>query len=191
MVVTRLGSSVRNCAGRGLVENPGPEEPSWAPSTAFTVEALTRRGDPPRPTFSLPGLGMVTPEARAKWRGPARPNAASASKKVSAVEPSEADAIVILCKEDEADFCDIYKDLDRFDKVQKLRTIFFKLHTNNEEQMKIALRNPPCITFYTESCKNHFFNLFTGNKIISIVKIARKFSIMFSKVGILESKFVL
>ena len=23
--------------------------------------------------------------------------------------------------------------------------------------MKIALRNPPCITFYTESCKNHFF----------------------------------
>ena len=53
----------------------------------------------------------------------------------------------------EADFCDIYKDLDRFDKVQKLRTTFFKLHTNNEEQMKIALRNP----FYTESCKNLFF----------------------------------
>ena len=57
-------------------------------------------------------------------------------------------------------FFDIYKDLDRFDKVQKLRMIFFKLHTNNEEQMKIALRNPPCITYYTESFKNHFFKSF-------------------------------
>ena len=102
MVVTRLGSSVRDCAGRLPVENPGPEEPSWAPSTALTVEALTRRGEPPRPTFSLPGLGMVTPEARAKWHGPARPNATSGSKKVSAVEPSEADAMLILCKEEEA-----------------------------------------------------------------------------------------
>ena len=51
---------------------------------------------------------MVTPEARAKSRGPARPNAASASKKVSAVEPSEADAIVLLCKEKEADFCECF-----------------------------------------------------------------------------------
>ena len=104
MVVTRLGSSARDSPGRGPVENSGPEEPSWAPSIQFTLEALTRRGDPPPPTFRLRRLGMVTPEAGAKWRGPARPNAASVSKKVSAVEPSEADAIVLLCKEEEGIF---------------------------------------------------------------------------------------
>ena len=108
MVVTRLGSFARGSADRLPVENPGREELSWAPSTAFSLEALRRRGDPPRPTFSLRRVGMVTPEARAKWHGPARPNAASASKKVSAVEPPEADAIVLLCKEEEAKKRDIF-----------------------------------------------------------------------------------
>ena len=52
---------------------------------------------------------MVAPEAPAKWRGPARPNAASASKKVSAVEPSEADAMLILCKEEDAIFVNVLR----------------------------------------------------------------------------------
>lgn len=109
MVVTRLRSLLRVAAGRLPVENPGREEASKAPSTAFPLEALTRRGAPPRPTFRLWALGMVTPEAPAKWRGPARPNAASASKKVSAVEPSEADAMLILCKREEAIFVNVLR----------------------------------------------------------------------------------
>ena len=109
MVVTRLGSSGRDSPGRLRVENPCQEEPSWAPSKQFSLEALTRRGDPPRPTVRLRRLGMVTPEAGAKRRGPARPNAASASKKVSAVEPSEADAMLVLRKEEEAKKCDIFE----------------------------------------------------------------------------------
>ena len=108
MVVTRLGSLLRGAPGRLRVENPCQEEPSWAPSIDFSLEALTRRGDPPRPSFRLRALGMVTPEAGAKWRGPARPKAASASKKVSAVEPSEADAMLVFCKREEAKKCDIF-----------------------------------------------------------------------------------
>ena len=102
MVVTRLRSSLRGAPGRGLVENPGQKEPSWALHTLLTLDAVTRRRDPAERTFSLRRLGMVTPEACAKWHRPARPNAAPASKKVSAVEPPEADAIVLLCKEGEA-----------------------------------------------------------------------------------------
>ena len=127
MVVTRLGSSVRDCAGRLPVENPGREEPSWAPSTAFSLEGLRRRGDPPRRTFRLRARGMVAPEAPAKWRGPARPNAASASKKVSAVEPSGADAMLILCKEEQAKKCDIFEPLFFFKKSSEKKLQYFDL----------------------------------------------------------------
>ena len=136
MVVTRLGSSVRSCAGRGPVENPGREEAFWAPSTAFTVEALTRRGDPPPPTFRLRRLGMVTPEAGAKWRGPARPNAASVSKKVSAVEPSEADAIVLLCKEEEGIFCECFEAPLCFKKKRAEKVLVFRV--NWEDQLEAS-----------------------------------------------------
>ena len=55
MVVTRLRSLLRVAAGRLPVENPGREEASWAPSTAFTVEALDATGGPPAAYFSAPG----------------------------------------------------------------------------------------------------------------------------------------
>ena len=135
MVVTRLGSFLRGSPGRLRVENPCQEEPSWAPSKQFSLEALTPRGDPPRPTFRLRRLGMVTPEAGAKWRGPARPNAASASKKVSAVEPSEADAIVLLCKEEEGIFCECFEAPLCFKKKRAEKVLVFRVTVTNQYRL--------------------------------------------------------
>ena len=142
MVVTRLGSSLRGAPGRLRVENPCQEEPSWAPSIQFTLEALTRRGDPPPPTFRLRRLGMVTPEAGAKWRGPARPNAASVSKKVSAVEPSEADAIVLLCKEEEGIFCECFEAPLCFKKSERKKCWYFELDSRTHGVRVACCRGP-------------------------------------------------
>lgn len=82
----------------------------------------------------------------------------------------------------EADFCDIYKDLDRFDKVQKWKNDFFQSsHKQRRTNENCAEENSLHYIFIPNLVKITFLP-FYRYKVISIVKITRKFSIMLSKV---------